>query len=108
MKKELNELEMVYLMFSSKKMLNLTAEFGGYADGIFSYYITDKKGYTYELTFIADDTLLKEMEIGDILTLNRIQYFLCRVFDFGEKLIHSYEPYNTIKHPEITIKPKND
>ena len=48
-------------------------------DGIITYGYTDDDMY-FEISIIADDTLLAEMELIDLLELKRVEYFDVAVY----------------------------
>tara|TARA_B110000285_G_C14552340_1_gene349748 strand:+ start:106 stop:399 length:294 start_codon:yes stop_codon:yes gene_type:complete len=55
-------------------ILHLKAQFASFNDNIFAYYL-ELGDLNYEFTFIADDFLLKEMTVQDLLDLKRVSYF---------------------------------
>lgn len=56
------------------------AKFACYSDGEFSYNIKHDKTL-FEISFIADDTLLDKLTCKELIELNRIEYYGVRIFD---------------------------
>tara|TARA_R110000796_G_scaffold75976_1_gene170051 strand:+ start:59 stop:352 length:294 start_codon:yes stop_codon:yes gene_type:complete len=72
-------------------ILHLKATFGSFNDNIFAYYL-DLGDLSYEFTFIADNTLLKEMTVQELLDLKRVSYFSSMIYS---------EKYHEIKGSRV-------
>ena len=72
-------------------ILHLKATFGSFNDNIF-FYELQVDDLNYEFTFIADEFLLKEMTVKDILNLKRVNYFCSTI---------NSEKYNEIKGSRV-------
>tara|TARA_R110000823_G_scaffold123484_1_gene249523 strand:+ start:56 stop:358 length:303 start_codon:yes stop_codon:yes gene_type:complete len=75
-------------------ILHLKATFGSFNDNIFAYYLDLGKldDLDYEFTFIADDFLIKEMTVQELLDLKNVSYFCSKIYS---------EKYHEIKGSRV-------
>ena len=72
-------------------ILHLKATFGSFNDNIFAYYL-ELGDLNYEFTFIADDFLIKEMTVQELLDLKNVSYFCSKIYS---------EKYHEIKGSRV-------
>ena len=74
------------------EIVNKSAKFDCYVDGIFCYYYKEDVYFLHEFSILCDDIMLADMPIIELLDLKRVQYFSHAVYDIAipnshEKLI---------------------
>ena len=89
------EKETIFKKLSKLGVIDAQFRFVCYSDMLFTYmdeYDIEKQS-KYEISFIADDTLLWHMTPKELLNLVRLEYFNLRIFDKTNKVIYD-ETFN--------------
>ncbi|CAB4136398.1 hypothetical protein UFOVP584_51 [uncultured Caudovirales phage] len=62
------------------------SKFACYSDGLFTYKLKHQNTI-FEISFIADDTLLDKLTCKELLELKRIEFYQVRIFSDNMELI---------------------